>query len=166
MQRTLLLITVIWLFVSAAMAQQPNRQPDNADLPARVQQLETEVRTLRVAMTRLQLTLQSAQIAQLESELQQIRAAKQKAEQLEAGRIVQLQQVTEMLSSAALDAETRAEAEALRTALASRTPAHQREELDRRERAVAARLEGEQQQQRQLLKQAHNLGIKSLSDEY
>ena len=166
MQRTLLIITAIWLFVSAALAQQPSQPPDSADLPVRVQQLETEVRTLRVTLIRWQLTLQTAQIAQLESELQKVQAEKQKAEQLEAGRLVQLQQVTEILSSPALTAESRAEVESLRAALASRTPAHQREELERYEREMSIKLEREQQQRSQLLKQARDLGIEASSEKH
>lgn len=166
MKRTLLITLTILLLCSAALAQkQPDHlRPDN--LPEQVQRLEAEVRTLRTTVIRLQLTMQKAQVAQMESELQKIQAEKQKADQHEAGRLTQLQQVTEALSGAVLDADTRAEAEALRTSLSNPAPAHKGEALDRHEREVTAQLEREQKQWHLLVKQARALGIEPSSDRY
>lgn len=168
MKCTLLITITVLLFCSGARAQKPPDplRSDPADLAERVQRLEAEVKTLREALMRLQLTLQKAQVVQRESELQAIQAEKQKADQRETARLVQLQQVTTALANATMDAETRAETEGLRTALTSPAPAHKREELDRREREVAAELEREQTQWRLLLKQARELGLETSSGRY
>ncbi|MFN0118887.1 MAG: hypothetical protein ACKV2V_00130 [Blastocatellia bacterium] len=165
MNRMLLLIAMMFLLVPATMAGMDHSEiPDNAvDTASRVQRLEEELRSLRAEVIRLQITALKNLIAQLENELQTIRAEKQKAENHEAARIAQLEGVNETLSRGVVDADTRAEAESMKTALSGPAviqQAERKQAIEQREIEASEQLGRAQRQLQALAKTVQALGVK------
>jgi hypothetical protein len=127
---------------------------------ALVGQLAAEVKTLRMEVHKLQLAWQQAQVAQLERELQQAQAGKQRLEQQEREFNRELTELTELLGRPDLEAEERAELEAMKAKLAQSGPPRflaQQQQVAEQEAELAEQLGKAQQRLQQLREKARQL---------
>ncbi len=151
----------MWLMAAGAILAAAHAAAQDPSPEAAIRRLETDLRTVQVELLHCRLEIQSGKVAWLERELAQAAEEKQRLERSEQLLSLEVRQVEQRLTDAALDADERAELEAQRSEALGKHIHQARVALDaagRRQAAIGSQLQAEQIQLQSLWQRAAALG--------